>query len=615
MAEPTTAELRAKLQAARQAGLIGLDEYLNELAALDNVPIASLANRVQGVVEGAMRATYCVGLAILCPDGTIETKNGRIRVKTLETKYGRMRVKKMGSGFAVYVPSGRLILTCEHVRRDARREQEANPGSVLIVCPHSGGNESSLDWLHAWEADVLAHTHAPHHMEPAFMEPASSQAIVVDENTDLAVLEANRAFQDGASLPTDLHLLTQSSEEGVSVSVNAVVLRIGASSKLKPTETLYALGYPVGSEFSDTPTPSKGSYAMTTSTDHDGPWHKFEGMIAGGHSGGPVITEEGKVIGWNVRNALASQVRDRGASGLNHVRPIEAARACVEATGVRWEEVVAGPKPQEVPWNHRAAFWYNFSLILGAIAMMGAAVLFGLQLGKTIDGAAVLALSLVLTLVSCISFCCMAKWSKYVCHPYTEESLRAEKATFPEVAIELPPPPSTPADTRRVVGQLVEVNTTNEKADTALIIAAENGNEAVAAQLLEKGASVDATFKTWGGPWRSLGEQGWENRLHWTERLANTARTALIIAAQKGHLAVARLLLEKGASVDAADKDGNTALIWASMEGREAVVKLLIEKGASVDKANKKGKTAQEIAARMGHHSVVRLLPGAFPSV
>ena len=112
-----------------------------------------------------------------------------------------------------------------------------------------------------------------------------------------------------------------------------------------------------------------------------------------------------------------------------------------------------------------------------------------------------------------------------------------------------------------------------------------------------------------------MGEQGWENRLHWEERLANTARTALIIAAQKGHEAVARLLLEKGASVDAADKDGNTALIWASMEGREAVVKLLIEKGASVDKANKKGKTAQEIAARMGHHSVVRLLPGAFPSV
>ena len=214
MAEPTTAELRAKLQAARQAGVIGLDEYLNELAALDNVPIASLANRVKGVVEGAMRATYCVGLAILCPDGTIETKNGRIRVKTLETKYGRMRVKKMGSGFAVYIPSGRLILTCEHVRRDARREQDANPGSVLIVCPHSGGTESSLDWLRAWGRRARTHPRASSH-GPAVKEPASSQAIVVDENTDLAVLEANRAFK--TSQPADR--LTQPSQSGEGVSV------------------------------------------------------------------------------------------------------------------------------------------------------------------------------------------------------------------------------------------------------------------------------------------------------------------------------------------------------------------------------------------------------------
>ena len=48
-----------------------------------------------------------------------------------------------------------------------------------------------------------------------------------------------------------------------------------------------------------------------------------------------MITEDGKVVGWNVRNAGL----DREMSGLNHVRPIEAARPCVEAARGRWEDL------------------------------------------------------------------------------------------------------------------------------------------------------------------------------------------------------------------------------------------------------------------------------------
>ena len=147
------------------------------------------------------------------------------------------------------------------------------------------------------------------------------------------------------------------------------MLQIDASRDLKRrsggAKTLSALGFPAGYEFGDTPTPSPGSFAGWL-PDGDGQWIKFLGLIAGGHSGGPVITEGGGVVGWNVRNSIVASVEGgtapvvvgsgddkargvariqgsvavvRGASGINHVRPIEAARPCVEAARGRWEDL------------------------------------------------------------------------------------------------------------------------------------------------------------------------------------------------------------------------------------------------------------------------------------
>ena len=41
-----------------------------------------------------------------------------------------------------------------------------------------------------------------------------------------------------------------------------------------------------------------------------------------------------------------------------------------------------------------------------------------------------------------------------------------------------------------------------------------------------------------------------------------------------------KLLLEKGAELETKDNDGRTPLSWAAEKGHEAVVKLLLEKGA-----------------------------------
>ena len=51
-------------------------------------------------------------------------------------------------------------------------------------------------------------------------------------------------------------------------------------------------------------------------------------------------------------------------------------------------------------------------------------------------------------------------------------------------------------------------------------------------------------------------------------------------AAEMGHEAVVKLLLEKGADVESKDDVGQTPLSWAARGGHKAVVKLLLEKGA-----------------------------------
>ena len=64
------------------------------------------------------------------------------------------------------------------------------------------------------------------------------------------------------------------------------------------------------------------------------------------------------------------------------------------------------------------------------------------------------------------------------------------------------------------------------------------------------------------------------------------------MAAEHGQEAVVRLLLEKGANIDAKYEDGETALVAAAVGRHEAVVRLLLEKGADVKAQNRYGATA-----------------------
>lgn len=88
----------------------------------------------------------------------------------------------------------------------------------------------------------------------------------------------------------------------------------------------------------------------------------------------------------------------------------------------------------------------------------------------------------------------------------------------------------------------------------------------------------------------------------------NNKMTPLLIAAYNGYLAIVRLLLERGANINARDRDEMTPLIWAVYNGYLAVVKLLLDRGANIEAQDNHGMTALLWAVHKGRLEFVKLL-------
>ena len=120
------------------------------------------------------------------------------------------------------------------------------------------------------------------------------------------------------------------------------------------------------------------------------------------------------------------------------------------------------------------------------------------------------------------------------------------------------------------------------KDGTPLYAACKNGHVAVARLLIDKGAAVDWATKD--------------------------GATPLYVACAYGHVGAARLVLEKGAETERAMEDGATPLYIACQEGHVGAALLLLDKGADVHKASKSNRTPLHEASYNGHIDVVRLL-------
>ena len=93
------------------------------------------------------------------------------------------------------------------------------------------------------------------------------------------------------------------------------------------------------------------------------------------------------------------------------------------------------------------------------------------------------------------------------------------------------------------------------------------------------------------------------------EEKLSDGTTPIHTAVSVGRVDATKCLLEAGATVDAAGKNGATALMIAAALGNLEIVKLLLKHGAVVDQPHAfAGDTAMHFAAEMGSVAVIKHL-------
>lgn len=88
-------------------------------------------------------------------------------------------------------------------------------------------------------------------------------------------------------------------------------------------------------------------------------------------------------------------------------------------------------------------------------------------------------------------------------------------------------------------------------------------------------------------------------------------RTALMIAAEKGHVEIVKALLDANvAAMDAMDGTGRTALAHAAANGRFDVVQVLLGRGAAANVLDWRGDGPATHALRGGYPQLAELIEG-----
>ncbi|XP_041444695.1 ankyrin repeat and KH domain-containing protein 1 isoform X2 [Xenopus laevis] len=151
-----------------------------------------------------------------------------------------------------------------------------------------------------------------------------------------------------------------------------------------------------------------------------------------------------------------------------------------------------------------------------------------------------------------------------------------------------------------------------------LMLAAMNGHVPAVKLLLDMGSDINAQIETNRNTALTLAcFQGRAevvslllDRKANVEHRAKTGLTPLMEAASGGYAEVGRVLLDKGADVNAppVPSSRDTALTIAADKGHYKFCELLISRGSHIDVRNKKGNTPLWLAANGGHFDVVQLL-------
>ncbi|XP_054710914.1 ankyrin repeat domain-containing protein 17-like [Uloborus diversus] len=151
-----------------------------------------------------------------------------------------------------------------------------------------------------------------------------------------------------------------------------------------------------------------------------------------------------------------------------------------------------------------------------------------------------------------------------------------------------------------------------------LMLASMNGHVQAVKLLLDMGSDINAQIETNRNTALTLAcFQGRHevvslllDRKANVEHRAKTGLTPLMEAASGGYVEVGKVLIDKGADVNAppVPSSRDTALTIACDKGHYRFVQLLLERDAIIDVKNKKGDSTVWLAANSGHLEVIQLL-------
>jgi ankyrin repeat protein len=162
----------------------------------------------------------------------------------------------------------------------------------------------------------------------------------------------------------------------------------------------------------------------------------------------------------------------------------------------------------------------------------------------------------------------------------------------------------------------------DERGRTALLVATHANHVRAARALIEAGADVNVKDDLHDSPYLYAGASGHLEILQMTldhgADLKSTNRyggTALIPAAHHGHVEAVRILLGPAIDKDHVNRLGWTALLEAVILGdggpvHTEIVRLLVEAGANVNIADRDGVTPLAHARRRGSRELIRILEG-----
>ncbi|XP_064177207.1 ankyrin repeat and SOCS box protein 3 isoform X2 [Anguilla rostrata] len=160
---------------------------------------------------------------------------------------------------------------------------------------------------------------------------------------------------------------------------------------------------------------------------------------------------------------------------------------------------------------------------------------------------------------------------------------------------------------------------------SAVALAAREGNHSLVSKLIQKGYSADVSDNRGWNPLHEAAFRGSyecvrtlikaasssRRRRDYVNSPAHDSTTPLLLAAQKGHARVAKVLLRAGADANRATDDDTSPLFAAVSGGHMEVVELLARNGAEVDRAHSVSRwSCLHQAAFKGHAEIVRLLAG-----